>query len=483
MTATIPKGLPFDAAPGGKFPQVMAGPHMVIYDSTSNPVDGVKTGNVYKAFGDVVIVANLFQGPVEIYIQNGSVIPIGNYNMPTSWYLGTDGAGTSILSGTHFSNSPLEIHPDAGATLAFHESAGGNTFIHSNPLMKITHCKLSLGTNGSLINGVSNGNLFLREVNIISSGGQTLMTGSTNTVTALDETTIPSNMLPASMTLNYDGTSHVNSQNGNTGTQLETGTAGPAGPPGADGAAGPAGPAGTGGATYLPPSAPANSTVNVLVVDSGGNESWQPQGGYQISSFGISQGNVEIGSTVASFNWSAAFNFTPSAVSVACTNPGGVAPSTQTPSGSPTLNGTFTATFTENTPGTAITVTITVTDPAGAPHTAIASFKFLAKILWGSITPPETAGQTLWNTLNGDTTVLDASNGHHSGLSFASASGQDQVFARLSSYGTPTLTDSGGDVYTPTLIGTVGVTENGVGAVSYSFFSVGAPGLTFSWNL
>src|SRR5277367_2231598 len=111
-TPTIPKGLPFDAAPGGKFPQIQAAPYRIIYNSAITPTDGVKTGNTYKAFADVVTVANLFQGPVEVYIANGSVVPAGNYNMPASWYLGTDSSGASFPSGVYFSTAPIAITPD-----------------------------------------------------------------------------------------------------------------------------------------------------------------------------------------------------------------------------------------------------------------------------------------------------------------------------------------------------------------------------------
>src|SRR5271166_3626784 len=171
---TIGKGLPFDAGSGGLFPQIMAAPHRLIFDSTIVAPDGIKIGNIYKAFASLVTVANLFQGPVEIYIRNSSVPSPGTYTMPASWYLSTDSNGCSFLSGTYFTTSPLAIIPDCQATLTFAEAAGGSTFTLTNPQMNITGATLVLGPNGTLINGATNGNLFLRTTQVTSSG-QTLM--------------------------------------------------------------------------------------------------------------------------------------------------------------------------------------------------------------------------------------------------------------------------------------------------------------------
>src|SRR5271167_3667438 len=99
---TIPKGLPFDVAPGGQFPQIMPAPRRIVYDTTA----GSQYGAVYISWTAVMAVASNFVGPVEIYVRNGSAIPAGSYTMPTTWYLTTDKNGTSVPSGVYFSNSP-----------------------------------------------------------------------------------------------------------------------------------------------------------------------------------------------------------------------------------------------------------------------------------------------------------------------------------------------------------------------------------------
>src|ERR1700734_2894810 len=148
---TIPKGLPFDVAPGGAFPQVMAAPHRLFFDTTV----GTQYGAIYPSWTTLIAVANLFAGPVEIYIRNGSAIPAGTYTMPNTWYLTTDENGTTMPSGVHFSNSPIELSGECGATIASLESAGGNIFILSNNLMTITGCVLILGSSGHFINGAT----------------------------------------------------------------------------------------------------------------------------------------------------------------------------------------------------------------------------------------------------------------------------------------------------------------------------------------
>ena len=212
---TISKGLPFDVPIGGKFPQIMPAPSRVIYDTSA----GSQYGNIYTSWANVVIVAGLFSGPVEIYVRNDSVIPVGSYTMPTSWYLTTDSFGMTVPSGVYFNNSPLELKAEGNAPIFFQESGSGSTFTLSNPLMLITGCALSLGTNGKLINGVSGNNLTLRNVQATTIG-QLLMTGSSNTVVALENTTLQNNILPNSMLIQFDATSHPNSQNGNLGIAL-----------------------------------------------------------------------------------------------------------------------------------------------------------------------------------------------------------------------------------------------------------------------
>lgn len=242
---------------------------------------------------------------------------------------------------------------------------------------------------------------------------------------------------------------------------------------------GPTGPAG--GGSYLPVNPPVDGSNNTLAVDNVGNTSWQPVGGYQITGFSLSgsgvAGVVEVGTSIANINWSATFNFTPTSISVSCT---GKATQTPVPSGT-SRSGTFAGPFTNVTNNTQVVVSITVVDPAGAPHVSNAIILFAAKVVWDSVNSPETVGQTLWNTLNAANNAL-AANGAVANLAFSSSSGQDQVFARLASLGTPTLKDSGGDVYPATLLGTSVITENGT-PQTMNFYTVGVSGATFSWSL
>lgn len=219
-TPTISKALPFDAAPGGAFPQIMPAPYRIIYDTTVTPTaPAIGIGNLYPAWTTVVSVANAFQGPCEIYIRNGSNVPAGSYTMPTTWYLSTDRHGTSFPSGVYFNNSPIALTSECNAPIVFFQSTSGSTFTLSNPQMLISGCLIEMGTNGNLINGTSGGTLRLDNA-VITSSGQTLMTGTSNTVIALEQTVIQSNLLPATMTIDYDSLSSVNSQNGNTGIAL-----------------------------------------------------------------------------------------------------------------------------------------------------------------------------------------------------------------------------------------------------------------------
>jgi len=483
-TPTISKALPFDAAPGGAFPQIMPSPYRVIYDTTVSPTaPAIGIGNLYPSWATVVAVANQFQGPCDIYIRNGSNIPAGNYNMPTSWTLTVDSHGTTVPNGTYFSNSPLKLSTDTFSTITFQES-GNYTFTLSNPAMVIENAVLALGTNAFLINGANLGALFLREV-VISSGGQGLMSGgaATNIVTAIDQVVIPSNLLSATMTIKYDSTSNVNNQHGNTGIALAAGLVGPAGPAGATGPAGAQGPAGASGVAYLPATAPANNNTYVLNVNSAGIETWQPQGGYTITSFGLSGTNyagvVEVGTSVAGsgLTWTANFNFTPTSITVTCTGQ-----ATQNPSPTGTSStGMFTGPFTNTTNGSSITVTISVIDPSGAPHSSSSSIVWATAVIWGSVTPPEVVGQALWNTLYASHHSIVAA-GNVASLSFASGPGQDQCFARLSTFPTPSLKDSSGDIYPATLLGSSAITENGT-SQTYNFYTVGVQGVTFTWSL
>ena len=236
---------------------------------------------------------------------------------------------------------------------------------------------------------------------------------------------------------------------------------------------------GGGGTGYLPADQPADGTNNTLAVSLAGVTSWQPVGGYQITGFTLSgtgvASTVEVGSSIASIGFAATFNFVPTAIAVNCT---GKPTQTPAPSGM-SISGSFTGPFTETVNGAAVTVSITVTDPAGAPHVANAVITFAAKISWASVTSPA-AGQALWNTQNAANNVLSASGNVTMG--FTSSPGQQQTFSRLVSLGTPTLKDSGGDVYPPVLIGTATIVENGT-SQAMNFWSVGAPGVTFSWTM
>jgi len=225
MLATIQKGLPFDVATGGAFPQVMPAPYRVIYDTTAPE----QYGNVYPSWSSVMTCIALFSGPVEIYIRNGSQIPTSSgtftspYSMPTSWVLSTDSFGTTVPNGVYFSNSPLELKTDCNALLVFQESSGGATFTLSNPLTLISGCVIHLGAgSGHLINGASNQALTLRNVVVDTSGAGTLATGSSNVVTLLEQTILQNNVLPASMQIFYDATSSPHSQNGNLGVALSS---------------------------------------------------------------------------------------------------------------------------------------------------------------------------------------------------------------------------------------------------------------------
>lgn len=220
MTDTITVAAPFDVAPGQAFPEILPSPDRLIYDTTAPK----QLGNVYPSWTQLLIVANLYQGPVTIYVANGSVIPVGSYSMPDDWYLVSDENGFSVPSGVRFSNTPIGITSECQAAIVFEESAGGNTFVLSNPLLVIQNVELVLGTNGNLVNGASNNDMRLINAQVTTSG-QALMSGTSNTVTALQQTTLANNVLPSSMTIKYDSTSNVGSQNGNTGTEIGGGGA------------------------------------------------------------------------------------------------------------------------------------------------------------------------------------------------------------------------------------------------------------------
>ncbi len=215
------------------------------------------------------------------------------------------------------------------------------------------------------------------------------------------------------------------------------------------------------------------------MVDPSGNSSWQPFGGYEVVSFTLSGIGVapivEVGSSRSTINWSADFNFTPTSITVTCT---GHAPQTPVPSGT-TSSGTFVGPFTSSINGDTINLSITAIDPNGSPQVFNTNITYAAKIVWGSVTSP-IAGQSLWGQLNATNNILNPT--RHATLAFASASGQQQTFAILASLGSPILTDSGGDVYPATLIGSQTISENGTNQLM-DFYFVGVPGITFTWSM
>jgi len=254
------------------------------------------------------------------------------------------------------------------------------------------------------------------------------------------------------------------------------------GPPGQTGQTGPEGPQGpqgfSGPSSYLPPTEPAFGTNNTLVVDFSGDVSWQPLGGYLITSFTISSPKiVEVGTSIPSISWSASFNFIPTSIIVSCT---GQPSQNPTPTGTSSF-GTFVSEtpFSSPTSGDTITLSITAFDSMGAPHMMNTSVTFSALIVWGSISSPS-VGQTLWNSLAAQNSLLNT--GLNATLSYTSSPGQNQVFAVLSDLGTPTLKDSGGDVYPPTLLGMATVVQNSTNQ-SINFYTVGVTGITFTWTM
>jgi hypothetical protein len=201
---------------------------------------------------------------------------------------------------------------------------------------------------------------------------------------------------------------------------------------------------------------------------------------YAITAFSISGAGVAavvvVGSSQAVIDWSATYNFTPTAISISCT---GQPLQPVTPTGS-SSSGSFTGPFTSNVNGVSITLVITATDPHGGIHTATASMTYATHFVWGSVTGPVT-GQGLWNTLFADNENLTP--GSAATIPFSSSFGEQQVFARLASFGTPTVTDvSGADTYTANLLGTVQITDNGT-LQTMSFWEVGAPGSVFTWKV
>ncbi len=495
-------GLPFDAFPGGRWTQIMAAPHRVIYDSTITPNAGdIKIGNTFKVFADAVYAAAQFPGPVEIFVQSGSTIPATNYTMPAKWYLTCDAAGATIASGTTFSTAPIAMGADVHATFTFAEGAGNEIFPLTLAQMTIYNCNIFMsGTPATLVNGSgapSGAQLILYNTQVTATSlNAMLMNNGSGTlkVTLFDASTVQANMIDASYTIQYDSTSNANSQGGNMGVAIFNGIQGPTGPAGATGATGATGPAGTGGASYLPATEPPNNNNYYLSVNNLGVANWVPTTGYGYTAVGSSQYN-QFGTEITSAAFSASFNFTATSVTVSCSVPGGTNPANQTFASVASVSGSFVPaggptywqqdTSGSNSPNGTIAITIQATAPDSSVHTAYIYYYWVGEVLWGSIQSP-VANQSLWNTLyaggNGGNPASPAANdtgGGHKSLPFSSGGGTlSNTFARLASYGTSGVTcTSGGFTYPCTWIGSATITENTSGSNSYAFFTVGNPGV------
>lgn len=238
---------------------------------------------------------------------------------------------------------------------------------------------------------------------------------------------------------------------------------------------------GGGGVGYLPPAAPAASGNYTLATNASDVASWQPVGGYQILTFGLSGTGVaavvEVGTSIAAVAFAGTLNFTPTALSVAWS---GVATGTASPALGTSFSGSLTGgPFTSPTNGAQLAVTVSATDPAGAVHTATQVVTFAAKLVYGSLAPgSETVDQAMWNALNTNGSVVSATG--TGSVNFASAFGQDQCIARLTSLGTPTFTDpSTGFTYPAASLGTASVTENGT-TQAVTFWKFANPGSSFA---
>jgi hypothetical protein len=213
-------------------------------------------------------------------------------------------------------------------------------------------------------------------------------------------------------------------------------------------------------------------------VDGSGVTSWQSVGGYQLTDFAVTgvgvAPTVEVGSSQTTLAFSATANFPLNAGNTTTSWTGVL-------TGGPVTgaSGSIPGTATSPNNGDQLVVTMTATDPAGAPHTATFTMTYAAKVVWGSITPPETVGQALWNALNAQNSTLSVTGSAE--LTYTSTDGQDQVFARLASLPAPILI-ANGNVYPAVLLGTSVITENAT-PQNVNFYTVGDQGLTFSWSL
>lgn len=234
-----------------------------------------------------------------------------------------------------------------------------------------------------------------------------------------------------------------------------------------------------GDGSYLPVDAPPNGTTNTLYVSNLGVVSWVPEGGYTIETFSLSgtgvASTVEVGTSISSVNFSGTLNFTPTALTWTAS---GVVTESGTLSNTSSFSGTVTGPVTSPTNGAQLTVTIHATDPLGTVHTSSATITFAIRIVYGVVASPETAGQALWNTLLANASVLTST--RSATVSFTGVVGEDDVAAMLTSFGTPTLTDSAtGFRYTGVSLGTATITENGT-SQAVTFWKFGNSGSSFT---
>jgi hypothetical protein len=202
---------------------------------------------------------------------------------------------------------------------------------------------------------------------------------------------------------------------------------------------------------------------------------WLPPGGFAISTFtGFTQ-TKEVGGSVVNPTIGASYNTIPDNAHVNWTNPTGGPLNLTTPF----TSGTITATFADTVIGHTSTATLTAVK-GSTTKTATQTITWAGSIAFGSVSGTLTAGQTLYDTLRADGFQLHTANG--GSYAFASASGVNQVFAIPAGFGTPTVKDGNGFIYTPTLIGTSTITENGT-SQSFNFFTVGSPGSTVTFTL
>lgn len=214
-----------------------------------------------------------------------------------------------------------------------------------------------------------------------------------------------------------------------------------------------------------------------LVVPVSGPAFYDIAGGPQINSFGGISGLLEVGTSVPTVSWTASYNAVPSTITISWS---GVASGSMGVGVTGTSSsGTITGPFPSTVSGTSLVVTLSVLFQDGTTRTASQTLTFGAKVVWGSITNP-VSSQSLWNNLNGQNNNVNPT--LNQSMSFASQAGQQQAFGVLTALGPPTLRDQSGDIYDTTFLGAANVTENGT-TQNYGFYTVGAPGITFAWNM